>query len=280
MTRRPTGRQDDKRRFFLETLETWADDNGFAVSKLSGDWVVLLTRGGLVLPVISYDIGLNPSSVHRIVNDKVATFDVLRAAGVAALEHQIVLDADLARSRGQADELARVTAVFDAMGDDAVLKPLDQSQGLDVMRVRTPGELAEAYARLSVRYPRFCISPFVRIAREDRFYFLDDACLLSYGKRATVGGLGNLAQGAEVIFHDGSESPARVLAARARAAIALRYGCIDVATLADGSRWVLEANSGVMLDEIARAAATAGVDLPLAATYRAGLDALVSEREG
>ncbi|MEO1239800.1 MAG: hypothetical protein AAFW64_09155 [Pseudomonadota bacterium] len=62
--------------------------------------------------------------------------------------------------------------------------------------------------------------------------------------------------------------------------MALRYGCIDVVTLADGTQRVLEANSGVMLDEITRAAATAGVDLPLTETYRAGFEALLAEREG
>ncbi len=271
------GRQEDKRRFFLDTLTGWAEENGFAVERLSGDWVLRLVRGDLVLPVISYDIGLNSSSVHRIVNDKVATFEVLRTAGVAAVEHQIVLEAELARSRGEADELARVLGVFKGLGGDAVLKPLDQSQGLDVVRVRTEDELTEAYERLQVRYQRFAIAPFVAIAREDRFYFLDDRLLLSYGKRAGEAGLGNLAQGGEVIFHDGSETAARDLAARARAALVLRYGCIDVVTLAGGELAVLEGNSGVMLDEITRQAEAWGVKLPLAETYRAGFDALLTE---
>ena len=274
------GRQEDKRRFFLDTLLGWAADNRFAARRLSGDWVVILTRGDIVLPVISYDIGLNPSSVHRIVNDKVATYEVLKTAGVAALDHRIVLEADLARSRGEPDELARVTALWEAMGGDVVLKPLDQSQGLDVTRARTGPELAKAYIHLSVRYPRFCISPFVKIVREDRFYFLNDRLLLSYGKRPGPEGLGNLAQGGEVLFHDGTETAARDLAAGARAALGLRYGCVDVATLEDGTHLVIEANSGVMLDEITRKAAAAGVDLPLAETYRAGLDALLAERTG
>ncbi len=272
------GRQEDKRRFFLTTLTGWAESNGFDVRKLSGDWVIILVRGDLRLPVISYDIGLNPSSVHRIVNDKVATYEVLTALGVPAIEHQIVLDADLARSRGEEDELGRVERVWQSFSHDAMVKPLDQSQGLDVIRARSQLELAVAYNRLQARYARFAISPFVEIEQEDRFYFLDERLLLSYGKTAAGSDRANLAQGGKVIFHDGSEVEARDLASAARAALALRYGCIDVVTLADGSRAVLEGNSGVMLDEITRQAATAEVDLPFEEVYLAGLETLLAER--
>ncbi|MEL7026940.1 MAG: hypothetical protein AAGO57_06900 [Pseudomonadota bacterium] len=261
----------------METLVAWAQANSFETHFLSGNWVVRLVRGELVLPIISYDIGLNPSSVHRIVNDKVATYDVLAASHVAAVEHQIVLEAALAASRGEADELGRLTSVLSAFGGDALLKPLDQSQGLDVIRVRSEAELSTAYADLSVRYPRFAISPFVKIIREDRFYFLDDTLLLSYGKRA-VGLKANLAEGGEVLFHDGSEQAALDLARVARRALALRYGCIDIVTLETGALLVMEANSGVMLDEIARQAKAAGVTLPLRETYTAGLDTLLAER--
>jgi len=69
----------NSRREITRYLRRFADENGISITALSDDWIFVRERGAIRHVVFGYDLGLNPSTAHRIANDKAATFEILAA---------------------------------------------------------------------------------------------------------------------------------------------------------------------------------------------------------
>lgn len=178
---------------------------GIRVETFCGDWVVRLSSpDGRTRLIWGYNFDLNPCAGARIASDKAATFEVLRAAGVAAVEHRLFLRADLEDYVSTRGSWRDILAALEAFGDDAVIKPADGSGGSGVSRVRTARELEAAAGSLWQRTHAICLAPFVDIAREVRFVLLDGQPRIVYEKQI------------EALVGDGRSSVAELIAGRLR----------------------------------------------------------------
>jgi glutathione synthase/RimK-type ligase-like ATP-grasp enzyme len=146
-------------------------------------------RDGRTRLVWGYHFDLNPSAGAHVAKDKAATFEVLRAAGVPAVEHRLFLRADLADYVNESGSWTALLAALDEFGGVAVLKPTEGSGGAGVSRVRSPRELEEKAAGLWQRHHAICLSPYHEVTREIRHILLDGEPSIIYEKeiRAIVG---------------------------------------------------------------------------------------------
>lgn len=178
-------------RMLIASLRRYAALRGFELQLLSGDWVASLTKPGHRHLLMGYDLGLNRSAASRIASDKGATFDVLRAAGVPALEHRVFLHPrylDFMPVDGNWTALLRSFADFSR---DAVIKDNEGTGGMEVFRVRSLTELEQRAQQLFQIARGIALSPFVPIETETRFVMIDGDCVLAYAKeRATLVGDG------------------------------------------------------------------------------------------
>jgi cyanophycin synthetase len=179
---------------------------GIHVETYCGDWVLrLIHPDGRTRLVWGYNFDLNPSAAARVAGDKAATFEVLRAAGVAAVEHRLFLRADLSDYVSEDGSWRDILAAFEGFGGDAVIKPADGSGGSGVSRVRSARELEAAAGTLWQRTHAICLSPFVAAAREVRFILLDGAPRIVYEKQIAF------------LAGDGHSSTAELVAQKLRA---------------------------------------------------------------
>ena len=97
------------------------------------------------------------------------------------------------------------------------------------------------------------ISPYVAIEHEVRVVLLEDAPLVVYSKQRGSDWRHNLDAGAKpVMIEDGEVRAACVkIAVDAASAIGIRFSSIDVVRV-DGAWRVLEINSGVMMEALAK----------------------------
>ena len=117
---------DSSRRAAVRLLESAGASLGIRVETYCHDWVIrLLHPGGRTRLVWGYNFDLNPSAAAHIAKDKPATWEVLRAAGVAAVEHRLFLRADLEGYAPEAGNWRDMLAAFEAFRRDAVIKPTD-----------------------------------------------------------------------------------------------------------------------------------------------------------
>jgi len=199
-------------RMLVASLKRYADRTGTELQLLSGDWIAALSRNGRRHLVMGYDLGLNGSAAARVANDKGASFDVLKSAGVAALEHRVFLHPrylDFMPDDGNWPGLLRT---FDEFGRDAVLKDNEGTGGMEVFRVRSLTELEQRAHQLFQISRSIALAPFVCIEDETRFVMFEETCVLAYAKqRPSVTGdgrrtLGELVASAAMPFDNPGRS--------------------------------------------------------------------------
>ena len=304
-------------RLILRSVRRYAAARGLDVDTHGDGWIAELKFGARSHFVHGYDIGLNSASSHRIANDKAATFEVLNAAGLPAVPHRLFMHPRFLKFMSAEGNWQGLLETFDAFGRDVVVKDNEGTGGMEMARVTSVAELEERAQQLFNTARGIAVSPFLDIASETRFVFLEGECVLAYAKeRPSVRGDGkrtlaalvidalasakiaampglstldpartpkagemvalawqhNLGQGAKAIridVNDKATAARRTLARRAFDRLGLRFASIDIVR-AGGRDLVLEANSGVMLEVMARG--TADGEALADAIYHRALD--------
>lgn len=178
-------------RMLVDCLKRYGASWGVEVQFHSHDWIAVLSKGTRRHLVFGYDLGLNGSAAAKIANDKGATFDVLRAAGLAAVEHRVFLHPRFLDFVPVDGNWTRLLAAFEAFGHDAVLKDNEGTGGMEVFRVRNRTELEQRALGLFQIARSLAISPFLPIRDETRLVMIDGECVLAYAKhRAEITGDG------------------------------------------------------------------------------------------
>jgi D-alanine-D-alanine ligase-like ATP-grasp enzyme len=180
----PSGQPTAPPRAAVKLLRAAASALNIRVETFCGDWVArLIAPGGQTRLVWGYNFDLNPAAGARVASDKAATFEVLRAAGVPAVEHRLFLRADMDDYVSEAGNWKLMLRALEESGGDAVIKPAEGSGGSGVTRVRSPRQLEQAVGALWPRTHAICISPFMEIEREVRFILLDGEPRIVYEKQ-------------------------------------------------------------------------------------------------
>lgn len=172
-------------------LRELAGERGISVESLGEGWILRLTRGQTVRYVHGYAFDLNTAATHAIACDKAATSEVLRAAGIARVEHRLFLHPDLAQFVKHPGNWRGMLEFFEACGRDVVVKDNTGTGGRDLHRARTLIELEAGCLALFERGQDVALSPFVEIEEETRLVMLEDRCEAAYSKvRPSVTGDG------------------------------------------------------------------------------------------
>ncbi len=233
-------------RWLPGAVRTACDELGFEYESFSEDWILRLSHEDARRFVFGYSFSLNSGSSAQIANDKVACYQILSNAGISAMSHYLVRPEILNESY--------ISSLEDTLsGNDIVLKPLSGTGGLGISRHHSVREVLETIN--DNERPDWCLAPFTEIKREERIFMLDGEPLLSYEKvePPTIGGVQfyNLGRGARAVITKPSADNLS-LADRSMSALGLRVAAVDIVTLTDGSRQVVEVNSGIMLERFMR----------------------------
>jgi glutathione synthase/RimK-type ligase-like ATP-grasp enzyme len=146
------------------------------------DWVFRLEHRGAVTHVVGYDFGLNTATAKLLAADKAATSAVLQHAGVACVDHQLVVGPSRPQYTPEGGFWQRVIAFWEQSGRDVVCKPNQGSGGAGVSRARTLRALEHAVHRTLQTNPDVCLSPYLPIAAEYRVVMLDGQPQLMFEK--------------------------------------------------------------------------------------------------
>ena len=195
-------------------LRRFADRNGISITAMSDDWIFVLERGAVRHIVFGYDLGLNPSTAHRIANDKAATFDILAAEKLPALPHVVFMHPRYAEHLSCDGNWTRMLATFEQWRRDAVVKPNEGTGGLQVSRVRTNFELELAVQSILNDERSVAMSPYVPIDKEIRLFVLNGEAVLGYEKKVPG------------VIGDGSSTLAHLIARQAGSGIKARLSTI------------------------------------------------------
>lgn len=240
-------------RIFVQAIRRYCARHGIAVDVRSGGWLIAMRRGGTRHFAFGYDIGLNSAIAHRLANDKSATAEALSLARVPCIPHHLFLNPKLGRNVVGADWRETMLGLLHDNPQGVVVKPNEGTSGRSVFWVRTEVELDHAVGEVFSMSTGLVVSPYVAIEDEVRVILLDEVPFVVYSKQRGSDWRHNLDAGAKpVLLEDGEVRTACVrLAIDAANAIGIAFASIDVVRI-DGAWKVLEINSGVMMEGLAK----------------------------
>ncbi|MGY8704344.1 RimK-like protein [Bradyrhizobium sp. 18BD] len=260
-------------RIFVQAIRRYCAGHGIAVDVRAGGWLIAMRRGEERRFAFGYDIGLNSAIAHRLANDKSATAEALALQDVASIPHHLFLNPKLGSNVVGPAWRDEMLALLHDHPQGVVVKPNEGTSGRSVFKVTTEAELDHAIGEVFAMSTGLVISPYVAIEDEVRVVLLGDAPLVVYSKQRGTDWRHNLDAGAKpVLLEDGEVRTACVqLATDAARAIGITFASIDVVRV-DGDWRVLEINSGVMMEALAK------LHPELAqATYDAALDRVFND---
>ncbi|MCG2638830.1 RimK family alpha-L-glutamate ligase [Bradyrhizobium sp. GCM10023182] len=260
-------------RIFVQAIRRYGARHGIDVDVRADGWLIAMRRGEMRRFAFGYDIGLNSAIAHRLASDKSATSEALSLACVPCIPHHLFLNPKLGRNVVGPDWRDAMLELLRAHPQGVVVKPNEGTSGRSVFKVTIAAELDHAAGEVFSMSTGLVISPYVAIEEEVRVILLDDAPLVIYSKRRGADWRHNLDAGAKpVLLEDGEARTACVkLAIDAARAIGITFASIDVVRV-DGDWRVLEINSGVMMEALAKLHPEL-----VQATYDAALDRMFGD---
>jgi len=243
----------DGERVFVRAIRAYCARHGIAIDVRADGWLIAMTHDGRRHFAFGYDIGLNSAIAHRLANDKSAASEVLALAGLPCIAHRLFLNPKLgAHVVGVAWREAMLGLLHDNP-QGVVVKPNEGTSGRSVFKVKTETELDDAAGEVFSMSTGLVISPYVEIEDEVRVILLDDVPRIVYSKQRGPDWRHNLDAGARSVLMDEGDTRAACvdLAIDAAHAIGIAFASIDLVRV-DGSWRVLEINSGVMMEALAK----------------------------
>lgn len=262
-------------RIFVQAIRRYCARHDIGCDVRAGGWLIAMRRGETRRFAFGYDIGLNSAIAHRIANDKSATAEALSLQRVPCIPHHLFLNPKLGETIVGAGWRGAMLGLLHDNPQGVVVKPNEGTSGRSVFKVTTESELDHAVGEVFSMSAGLVISPYVVIEDEVRVVLLDGVPFVVYSKQRGPDWRHNLDAGAKpVLLQDGEVRTACVkLATDAANAIGIRFASIDVVRV-DGVWRVLEINSGVMMESLAKLHPEL-----VQATYDAALDRVFGNAE-
>lgn len=236
---------------YISILDDICQEEGIAASSLSNGWVTLLEKAGKRRLILGYKFGLNAATSSMVADDKYATFEALRGAGVPIIKHALLYEENRTEEYTRAFRSRKYIEDFLQQNHNhIVIKPNNGQCGINVHQVKSMQEVEEILPTVFHQCASASMCPFYEIEHEYRVIVLDSEMRLCYQKTHGEDWRFNLHQGAkaEKVQDEGLKERLVALALRAVWALNLRFCSVDIIKTVDGELLIMEVNSGVMTD--------------------------------
>lgn len=248
---------------FPSILYDIAEEAGYGIESFSDLWGHRITDGHRTLFIVGYQFPLNPASSKELCQDKALTYEVLRHAGIPAIEHWFYPAFPSKTEPSPFKDRAFAEALLERDGR-AVLKDNYGTGGNRVYLVESMEAFDEMLRSIHATSYAAALSPFTDILNEYRFVMLDKEPQLvirkerpsevdENGKKVYTTWKHNLGQGAEGVRVTDRTLIDALLpeVRRTMEALNMRFCSVDLVITKDGPK-VLEVNGGVMMEHFAK----------------------------
>lgn len=238
---------------YCSTLYQICQEEGIDFQFLSRNWVKRLRKDGQNRYIVGAKFDLNSAAATLIADDKYALYEALCLSNVPVIEHALLyeFDNEAAHVMG-CNTLPYIMDFFERHGHDIVIKGNHGHSGHQVYRVTKPDQILPTLLEVFHQNYSASMCPFYRAQHEYRVILLDSEEKLSYMKTLPKGKEHwkfNLRQGSRAgAIPDAKHDEILRLAQRAAQAVGLRFCSVDIIEDQNGDFYIMEVNSGVMID--------------------------------
>jgi ribosomal protein S6--L-glutamate ligase len=263
-----TPAQWDNRRGFVAAISSICDSHGISLTWFSDYWIAQIEHGGSKRFIVGDNFPVNNPGATAIAKDKVATYQVLDAAGITAVPHWAVSFPSSVPSQPALASIADAALGYTNL--PMVIKPCTEAGGRDVFLINDRPSLTKHLQILAAHHYVAAVSPFIDQAREFRVLMKQTKPRIIYEKlrpdqrEHTSDWRHNLGLGASPapVTDQPLRASLQQLAAATMTELDLTLAAIDIIQ-GDNGLQVLEINTSLSLNQLSkhRAFMTAAFDL-------------------
>ena len=281
---------------FKTIIKEICDEENINYKVISKDWIIVLEKNGVTNLITGYKFGINNHALGELLDDKYATFELLKQKEIPIIEHNILYGPKNNNEYAKGiNNVEYVKSLFNKYNKDVVLKINDGTCGANVIHIQDEAELVKQYERLSEKFFSMSLCPYYDIENEYRAIVVNGKVELLYKKiKPVVIGNGrssikellvdfneeyfkniddenlqkvlpdgvsyeydwrfNLAKGSKASFEIDEKLKFNIekLAEDISKKIGLGFGSIDIIKTTEGDLFVMEINSGVMMENFVK----------------------------
>ena len=241
----------------MKIIDEICKEKGIEEKFLSFGWIRELKKDGKIVHIVRNNFDLNPASCTDIVNDKYATYEVLKENKIPTLEYNIVFNPKTREEYFSGKIEKEVEKYFNLYNGKIVIKTNNSSEGKGVFLFEDLKESIEKVKELFdiEKEDSISICPFENIEEEYRTVYLNGEILFVYKKvNYTENWKLNLANGAipvKVEDNDPNMNTILDIAKKSGHAVNAKFVSIDISKSKDGRLFVMEINGSVCMSKFA-----------------------------
>ena len=170
-------------RILLQIVEEICSEENIDFKTYSFGYVMQLEKNGKHKYIVRNKFDINTLATGIIMSDKVATYDILHAHNISAVEHKIVFN-PITREK-YIDDNGSVNEIFNYFKDHngkIVIKIKDGTEGRDVFLCEDIKRLEKKAFEILQEKNDLCLCPYYDIKNEYRTFCIEEECLLTYVK--------------------------------------------------------------------------------------------------
>lgn len=172
---------------FHELIKEICMEQGITCSVLSKDWVLMLEKEGKIRFISGYKFDLNRHGFGSIIDDKYATFEVLKMNNIPIIEHHILFHQNNTNNYASGSNMySKVEDLFNQYQQNMVLKANNSTCGNEVYSIRKKEDISFYLDKLFHKNFSISICPFYDIKTEYRLIVLNNECVFLYGKKRPI----------------------------------------------------------------------------------------------
>jgi glutathione synthase/RimK-type ligase-like ATP-grasp enzyme len=246
----------NKKRFFVEAIESAAREQGIETHWMSDDWICELKKGSKTQFVYGFNFPLNTATGWEVAKDKSATSQILTKYGISCVEHKLFIQPELKKYTLVSTNANKVFGYADHLKYPLVCKDNCGAGGNNVFKIHTKEELQKALSSIWKISRGASLCPFYEIEHEYRFFVLDGEIQFVF-KKILLGHEWkfNLSKGggAELVEVGSIPESIKERAIRAASCLGLKICSVDIIKIKNTEEHlVLEVNTAITTEHFAR----------------------------
>lgn len=237
---------------FKKIIYEICDEENIKYKEFSNGWIIELIKDDTIRHIVGMRFPLNDYATASILNDKYATFSILKNHDIPVIEHKMFFN-PITRKNYISDfkEDVDIVKYLEVQENKSIIiKANEGSGGTKVFKCTSESDVHNIIKDIFATNDSISVCPFYNIKCEYRLVYLKDECKLIFGKIASKDNWKhNLAQGATVVEVEDLDLIAKLkeIANKVVKVLNCNFVSIDIAQLIDNTLLVMEVNASVSI---------------------------------
>lgn len=170
-------------KIFIDLIKEICKELQINYKIFSKGWAIMLENEGKTKFISGFKFDLNGHALGDILDDKFATYDLLKSCEIPTIEHSIVYGNDNENEYAKDCKGANyIKKVFHKYEKNVVLKTNEGACGTNIIHIKDENELVSEVNRLTKSHTSLSICPYYDIENEYRAIVLNNNVELLYKK--------------------------------------------------------------------------------------------------